>query len=133
MNSHLIPTFSHHIQNLSCGYTDWLFAVNKHASQIRPWVIFQASYKVHFILEIFYTLGIPRTIMIRIAIMLDDLLNQFDHMFLLMRFERSVYEVNYMRRFPCGAAALQLIIRSCSRTPAALHQLLCSIRHPFQN
>ncbi len=176
MNSHLIPTFSHHIQNLSCGYTDWLFAENKHASQTRPWVIFQASYKVHFILEFFYTLGkkktfqhhcsgllyvgtslflkyrlflqhskglasgrgqsrsyssykvhfileiftlgIPHTIMIRITIMLDDRLNQFDHMFSLMRFERSVYEVNYMIRFPCGAAALQLIIRSCSRTPA---------------
>ncbi len=79
VNVHLILAFRHHIQNFSRNYTDWLSAGEKHASQIRPW-IFHASYNFHFVLEICFAFGTPRTIVIRIARRRDDLTHQFDHL-----------------------------------------------------
>ncbi len=81
-------------------------------------------------LRFFYTLGIPRRIMIRIARSIDDRMHQFDHLSSVMRFKRRVYNAFYRTRFSRGAVALQLIILGCSTV--ALHQLLHGVRHPFQ-
>lgn len=78
---------------------------------------FQASYNIHLVLEICYTFGIPRIIMIWIACMPDDRVHQFDHLPSVMQFKLRVCEVYYMTHFSRSTGALQLIIHSSLQSP----------------